>query len=452
MLGRWKRSSFFIALAGVVVVAFGGATTTAGAKVDTAQADTFTIMGFGPGDEIANVRADTATDVLKQRYGADVSNPAGGFDDQKFLAALAARNVPDIVYMDRKKVPEYAARGAIVPLSSCINNENIPMAQYRLASKNAVTYKKRIYGIPEFTNPVTIIAVDSVLQSAGVTPAQLNTANWSKLRAAAKKMVQIQDGKVTRIGFDPKLPEHFPLWTKALGANLISPNGLRAQLNSRQAIKALTYTLQLIKDQGGWDRFKAFRDTWDFFGTQNQVDQKQVGAWPMESFYYAVMARTTPNTNITAIPFRATNGKPLTLLTGNAWVIPRGSAHPGMACAWAKTMTQPDTWLKAVKVRFDNQRRLGRPFTGTFTANRVADIRIFEDLYQSFGKKAYDDAVHLLIDVQKAGFEWPSSVAGGAVYQAMQDAVNRVLSGKQSVVKALNQAQKEAQTAINKNK
>jgi len=452
MPGRWKRASFFIAVAGVVVVAFGGATTTAGARADHATADTFQIMGFGPGDEIANVRADNAADVLKQRFDANVSNPAGGFDDQKFLAALAARNVSDVVYMDRKKVAEYAARGAIVPLSSCIKNENIQTSQYRLASLKAVTYKKRIYGIPEFTNPITIIAVDSVLQSAGVSKAALNTANWAKLRAAAKKMVKIENGKVTRIGFDPKLPGFLPLWVKAIGADMISANGLRAQLNTPKAVKALTYTLQLIKDQGGYNRFKAFSDTWDFFGNQNQVDQKQIGAWPMESFYYAVLARTTPSSNITAIPFRTNRGRPITFLTGNAWVIPKGAAHPGMACAWAKTMTQTDNWLKAVKVRFDNQRRLGRPFTGTFTANRLADVRIFEDLYQSFGKKAYDDAVHLLIDVQKAGFEWRSSVAGGAVYQAMTDAVNRVLSGRQTPLKALNQAQKEAQAAINKNK
>lgn len=452
MLRRWKRAGFFIALAGVVAVAFGGATTTAGARVDSAQAETFTIMGFGSGDEIANVRADTATDMIKQRYDAGVSNPAGGFDDQKFLAALAARNVPDVVYMDRKKVAQYAARGAIVPLSSCIKNENIPLGQYRLAPVKAVTYKKRIYGIPEFTTPITIIAVDSVLQQAGVSKSAINTANWAKLRAAAKKMTQIQNGKVTRIGFDPKIPEFFPLWVKSLGADLISPNGLTARFNSPQAVKALTYTLQLIKDQGGYNRFNAFRQTWDFFGNQNQVDQKEIGAWPQESWYYGVLARTTPNSNITAIPFRTQRGKPVTFLQGQAWVIPRGAKHPGMACAWAKTMTRPDTWLKAVKVRFDNQRRLGRPFTGTFTANRVADVRIFEDLYQSFGKKAYDDAVHLLIDVQKAGFEWPTSPGGSEAFDALTAAINRVLSGTQSPVKALNQAQREAQAAINKNK
>jgi multiple sugar transport system substrate-binding protein len=115
-------------------------------------------------------------------------------------------------------------------------------------------------------------------------------------------------------------------------------------------------------------------------------------------------------------------------------------------------MTLPATWLKAAKARFDAQKRLNRPFTGTFTANRLADVKIFEDLYQSFGSKAYDDAVRLLVNVQKYGFELPASPAGDEFYQAMQDAVNRVLSGKQTPAAALKQAQKEAQTAIDKAK
>lgn len=451
MLRRWKRSAFIVALAALLVGVAGGVTNNASAKIEAGKAETFTIMGFGPGDEIANVRAAEATDVLKQRFGASVSNPAGGFDDQKFLAALAARNVPDVVRMERTKIASYAARGAIVPLTSCIKNERINMSQYRKVSVGAVTYKGQVYGIPEFTTPITIIAVNDVLRQAGVTAADLNTKNWTQLRAAARKMVKVEGGKVTRIGFDPKIPEFFPLWAKSLGLDLLSKDGLKAQLNHPKAIQALSFTHQLIKDQGGWDRFKAFRDTWDFFGRQNQVDQKQVGAWPMESWYYAVLARTT-NEDITALPFRNKAGGPITFLQGSAWAIPRGSKNPGMACAWMEAMTAPDTWFKAVKVRFDNQRRLNRPFTGTFTANVIADKRIFEDLYQSFGKKSYDEAVRLLVDVQRYGFEQPSSPGGAEYAQAMTDAVNRVLSGRQTPRQALNQAQKEAQTAINRNK
>jgi multiple sugar transport system substrate-binding protein len=454
MLRRWKQAAFIVALAALVATVFGGAATVASAKTDGRATSTaskhFRIMGFGPGDEIANVRADTATEALA-RADADVANPSGGFDDQKFLAALASRDVPDIVYMDRKKIGSYAARGVLVPLNSCIKNQKLNISQYRKVSLASVTYKGRIYGIPEFTNPITIIGVNSVMRDGGVTAADLNTRNWTKLRNAAKKMYKTSDGKVTRIGFDPKLPEFFPLWAKSLGLNLLSKNGLRAFLNHPKAIQALTYAYQLIKDQGGFDRFNAFKQSWDFFGNKNQVDQAQVGAWPQESWYYAVLARTT-KAELTGIPFRNKAGGQITYLQGNAWAIPKGSKLQGLACTWARVMTAPGTWLKAVKVRFDNQRRLNRPFTGTFTANRVADVKIFEDLYQSFGSKAYDDAVRLLVNVQKYGFEQPASPAGAEYYQAMQDGINRVLSGKQTPRAALNQAQREAQTAINKAK
>ena len=97
-------------------------------------------------------------------------------------------------------------------------------------------------------------------------------------------------GKVTRIGFDPKMPEFFPLWAKAYGVDILSKDGLTPHLNDPRAVKALTYAMSLINAQGGWDKFKSFRDTWDFFGSKNQVAKDQVGAWPMEQWYYNVLA------------------------------------------------------------------------------------------------------------------------------------------------------------------
>src|SRR5215218_2408868 len=104
MLRRWKHTAFIVAFAALLVTVFVGAAGVASAKTDYRTASKhFRIMGFGPGDEIANERAKLATEALA-RADADVANPSGGFDDQKFLAALAARDVPDIVYMDRKKI------------------------------------------------------------------------------------------------------------------------------------------------------------------------------------------------------------------------------------------------------------------------------------------------------------------------------------------------------------
>ena len=57
--------------------------------------------------------------------------------------------------------------------------------------------------------------------------------------------------------------------------------------------------------------------------------------------------------------------------------------------------------------------------------------------------------MQLLVAAPKYGFELPPSPAGQQVVQAYTDAINRVLAGQQKVKAALNQAQKEAQTAIN---
>jgi multiple sugar transport system substrate-binding protein len=448
MLVRWWKRLALVSLAAalsiVVAVSFANGATRGLASTQA----TLKIYGFGPGDEIANTRAEIATRAV----GGSVDNPRGGFDDRQFLASLASGDVPDVIYTDRFKIAEFAAKGALQPLTSCVRNQRINLGQYQKSALAEVKYKGRLYGIPEFTNPRTVIIDNHVVRDAGLKISDLNTNNWARLARANKKMLKVSGGKVTRIGFDPKLPEFFPLWVKANGADIISKDGLHAKLNSKKAIQALTFAYSLIKAHGGWNRFKAFRDTWDFFGAENQVAKDQVGAWPMESFYFNVLAQNSPNVSITARPFLKRNGGAITFLTGNAWAIPKGAKNAGLACTWMKSMTATASWVAAAKARFDAQKRRNRPFTGVYTANRLADIKIYQDIYQKMGNPQFDNAVTLLVNVSKYGFTIPASPAGAEFQQAWMDGVQRVLDGKQSPRAALNQAQREAQKAIDKAK
>ena len=442
MLARRKR---LLPLVGIIALCSVVAATVATGASSRSSA-TLNVYGFGPGDEIANTRADIAT----RAAGGSVDNPRGAFSDQQFLAAFASGDVPDVVYLDRYKVAEYAAKGAFQPLTSCISSQKIPMKQFRKASVQEVTYKKKVYGIPEFTNPRTVIIDNHVVQAAGLKVSDLSTKNWARLARANKKMLQRSGGKVSRIGFDPKLPEFFPLWAQANGAHILSADGLHAHLNSPKAVQALTFAYSLIKAHGGWGPFKSFRDTWDFFGSGNQVAKDQVGAWPMESFYFNTLAQVSPNVSITAKPFLNRKGGAITWITGNAWAIPKGAKNPGLACTWMKSITSTSSWVAAAKARFDAQKRKNRPFTGVYTANGPADVKIYQDIYQKMGNPQFDNAVALLVAVSKHGFVIPASPAGAEFQQAWTDAVNRVLAGQQSPKKALNQAQREAQAAINK--
>ncbi|MBA2475961.1 MAG: extracellular solute-binding protein [Actinobacteria bacterium] len=418
-------------------------------RASMAGGKTLNIYGFGPGDDVANGRAEIAAKALG---GASVDNPRGSFNDQAFLTRLASGDVPDVVYMSRDRIGTYAARGALLPLASCLRSESIDRKQYRAAAIAEVTYKGQLYALPEFTNQITIIVNNDVAKAAGVSLADISTTKWARLRQANKKMLKIENGKVTRIGFDPKIPEFFPLWVKWFGADLVSKDGLKAQLNTKQAVAALEFTYSLIRDHGGWDRFKAFRDTFDFFGTRNPVVANQMGAWPFESFYYNVLADNSPNADITAKYFTNRKGGPITLFAGSGWAIPRGSKDPDLACKWMKAMTAVNTWVSVAKDRLNLRRRQGRAFTGIYTANTNADRKVFEDVYQASGKKQFDDAVKLLVQAPRYGFSLPSSPASQQLRQAYIDAINRVLAGQQTPRVALDQAQREAQDAIDKAK
>lgn len=452
MRNRLKRTALLVAAATLGVVLAAGTASARPAEVAgtaKAQSHSMVIYGMGGRDDVAQGRLDYATNVI-ERAGHKVSNPVGGFNDQTFLARLAARDIPDLVYMGRGSVGTYAARNALIPLANCLKSENIDKNQYRKAALQEVTYRGQLYALPEFTNQITLIVNTDVARAAGVNVADIQTTNWTKLKAANRKMLRIEGGRVTRIGFDPKIPEFFPLWVKWFGKDLLSKDGLRAQLNSPEAVRALTYTVGLINDHGGWNRFKAFRDTWDFFGSGNQVAKNQVGAWPMESWYYNVLADVSPNVDIQAKYFTNRRGGPITFFQGNGWAIPRGAKNPGLACKFMKAMTSVEAWRTVAKNRFDLRKRQGRAFTGLYTANAVADVKVYEDIYQPMGKKQFDDAVALLVRAPRYGFSIPSSPASAEFRQAYIDAINRVLSRKQSPKAALDQAQREAQAAINR--
>jgi multiple sugar transport system substrate-binding protein len=418
-----------------------GSTSSAGSTtVARSASDTLTIYGFGTGDEVAQARTKLAKKALAP---AKVKNPNGGFNDQVFLTDVASGDVPDVVYMDRQKIGEYAAKGALMPLSSCVSSQGIDLSQYRKPAVDEVTYQGKVYGIPEFYDNRVLYINGSVVKQ----PGKVDTSNKQQLLQLAKQLAVVKGGKVHRIGFDPKLPEFFPLWAKAFGADLLSADGKKANLDSPQAVQALTYAVSLIKAQGGWSSFNAFRSTFDFFGGGNEFAKNQLGAFPMEDWYLNVLAQNSPQVKLTVKPFLGQNGQPLDYETGSAWAIPAKAKHPQLACLWAKTMTSVNAWMAAAKARIAVDKKAKSPFTGLYTANQKADQKIMSTYFHPDSSQ-WSQAVQTVEKVQGNAFNVPASAAGAEFQTAWTDAVNRVLSGQQSPAAALKQAQQQAQSAI----
>ncbi|MEJ3746798.1 extracellular solute-binding protein [Actinomycetes bacterium KLBMP 9797] len=441
----WQRLRAPVASVLAVLLAAAGCGGVGGDDADDDTGVTLTTMGFGTEDEIASVRAGLADQAIAP---SSVRSGEGAFDAQQFLSAVASGNPPDLIWLDRQLLGTYAAKGTVIPLDGCIADENIDMSQFREAAVAEVTLDGKIYGIPEFYNNRILMVNNAALARAGKTAADVNTGDRAALSALARQLTRGSGGTLSRIGFDPKIPEFLPLWAKAAGVDIVSADGKTANLDDPKVVEVLAYTVSLITAQGGWARFKSFRDSWDFFGARNEYATDQLVAMPMEDWYLNVLAENSPELDLGIVPFRGLDGRPVDWVTGSAWAIPAKSDHQDLACRWVKTMTTADSWVAAAKARADKRAAEGKPFTGVYTGNRVADEKIFGELVKPTGNTAYDQAIRAVLAAQDSAFTLPTLAAGAEFRTAMQDAVNRVLAGRQTPADALAQAQREAQAAL----
>ncbi|MCU1491879.1 MAG: sugar transporter periplasmic protein, partial [Acidimicrobiaceae bacterium] len=204
-----------------------------------------------------------------------------------------------------------------------------------------------------------------------------------------------------------------------------------------------------INEEGGYSAFETYRNTFNYFGNNNPFAVGQLGATPWENWMYNVIASTSPAVRVTAVPFTDKKGNVIDYETGSAWVIPKAAKNKAAACEFAKTMVDTQTWLAAAKNRIAIYKKKGFIFTGLLTGNHVADTAILK-LYLSQQPKngAFVQATRETYSVENGSFTVPASPASEEVQTAWTNAVNAVLQGQMKPKQALDQAQSQAQSAI----
>jgi multiple sugar transport system substrate-binding protein len=418
-----------------------------GGKTSTGKggtSGTLTSQGFGKPDDVGQARID----AFKGAYpGVRFTPNEGDFDPQQFLSAVASGNAPDLVYLDRDLVGTYAAKGAIQSLDDRLDSVGIKTSSYRPQAVKEVTIDGKVYGVPEFYSTRNILVNGRALKEAGLTLEDVSTTDWNRLHTSAAKLYKASGGRISRIGFDPKLPEFLPLWAKGNGADLVNPDG-SPNLDDPKIVEALTFALSLINEQGGWSKFKAFRDTWDLFGSGNQFAKNQAGAFPWEGWYINVLAEASPELDLQSVPFTDRQGRPASFESGSAWCLSKGAKNPDAALNWMKVMTSTDTWLKAAAARQATAEKNKTIFTGLWTGSADADTQI-KAKYVKNGTSGYAKAVENYYGSNETSFPVAASKAGSEIKTAWQDAVNRALSGQQKPDAAMRQAQAEAAKAFN---
>ena len=446
-----RRTGTALTAAIATALLLGGcAVGTGGAANDDADYDAeaelsggLSVMGFSGVDEVATSRVEVAEAELGD---VKVELIEGELDLQQFLASVASGEPPSLLYADRDQIGSLAARNAIVPLDECIDGEGIDMDQFRDYAVDQVTLDGKVYGIPEFNQVQVTMANADLLAATGVAIDQVNGSSREAMTEANRKLAKVDGGNVSVIGVDSKLPEFLPLWVAGAGGALLSEDGKTAQLDSPEAVEALTWGVGIYDDQGGFSAVKAFRDSADFFGEGNQFATNTLGAMPMEQWYINVLNDVSPDAPMAFDTVRGTDGEPIAFATGSAWAIPSGSDNPEAACRWARAMTSMDAWRAAAEARLSAREDEGKPFTGILTGNETADEEI-RGMVTS-GGEPWDSAVAAMYDANDNAVSQPANPADAEFKDAMQDAVNKVLNGQATPEEALAEAQKTAQKAL----
>jgi multiple sugar transport system substrate-binding protein len=436
-------TSAALLLAGCAVGTGGSANQDADYDAEADLSGKLSVMGFSGVDEVATSRVEVAEDELGD---VDVELIEGELDLQQFLASVASGKPPSLLYADRDQIGSLAARKAIVPLDECIKGEGIDMDEFREYAVDQVTLDGEVYGIPEFNQVQVTMANADLLAAAGVTIDQVNGSDREAMTEANRKLAKVDGGKVSVIGVDSKLPEFLPLWVAGAGGSLLSEDGRTAQLDSQEAVDALTWAVGIYEDQGGFSAVKAFRDSADFFGEGNQFATNTLGAMPMEQWYINVLNDVSPDAPMAFDTVRGTDGQPIAFATGSAWAIPSGSDNPEAACRWARAMTSMDAWRAAAEARLSAREEEGKPFTGILTGNQVADEEI-RGMVTS-GGEPWDTAISAMYDANDNAVSQPANPADAEFKDAMQEAVNKVLNGQATPEEALAEAQEAAQKAL----
>jgi multiple sugar transport system substrate-binding protein len=271
----------------------------------------------------------------QDRYEVVPLTVAGG--SLKTLIATAGGGPPDCMAQWESVIPAWADRNALTPLDELMDpKEWADLRDHMYPAVRAIgTYKGHFYGLSTGMNMWAIYYRPSHFREAGLDPDRF-PRTLEELDEVAAKLYQFDKaGRITRIGFMPRVLVHY---IALFGGALYDEQAGRLTLTHPRNVAALDYMAGYGRKYG-YDRvisFEAgltttFAASWPFIsGAYSMVVD---GQWRVEQ-----LARFAPDLDYRTAPLPPpAGGKPLACWSnGNFMIIPRGARNKAGALAFMK--------------------------------------------------------------------------------------------------------------------
>lgn len=400
------RRALILAASAALVAACSPSPTPPASSNDAQPASSITELDYYA-DEQGSAAWQKILDACATQSGIKIERQKVPTDQMlpKVLQGASSKTLPDLLFTDNPTLQQVAATGALTSLDTY----GITTDGYYDSIVKAGTYQGKVYGVAPGVNGLALIYNKDLLTAAGVEPPK----TWDELKAAAAKLTK--DGKYglafSAIPSEEGTWQFLPFfWSN--GAEL-------SQLDSAQSVKALQFVADLVNSGSAsksvvtWNQ----NDVADQFVAGNAAMMVN-GSWNLarldeqKALHYGVVP----------IPVPQAGAKPVVALGGEVGTVPvtggptQQAAGKVLSCILSEpTMLE---WSKAHAYIPSKTATAAK-----FGANQPAMQAFVDEVGTARSRTA------------ELGEKYPK------VSQALADALQAALTGKQPADQALKAAQ-----------
>ncbi len=409
-------AAFAVSLLALTACSQGSATNTGGAESSGASAApvTVTYMNFGAsGGHEKDLDAISAA-FTKANPNITVKIETVPYADYftKLQTSVAGGTAADAFELNYENFISYSSSGALAEIAGAST------AAYKPSLLKAFTKDGKQYGLPESFSDVVLFYNADLFKAAGVA-LPTKSWTWADEQAAAAKLTD----KSKKVWGDYQ-PISFYEFYKALaqtGGQFLSPDGKKVAFNSPEGIKAANW---IIGKPGKTMPTEADGVGTPDFDTKLFSDGK-LAMWHSGIWMFDGLQKATFNWDIVVEPGDTTNAS---AMFANAAVVNAKAKNAAAAQKWVSFLTSSDEMV---------QTRLA----SSWELPPIADTSKLST-YLTKGKPTNRQAVFDSLDKTVL----PPVIAS---QQEMQDALTKELTSAAAGRKTVDQALKDAETAVN---
>jgi multiple sugar transport system substrate-binding protein len=230
-----RRGPAALLLASVVAIALIAATAQAGTK--SAKVVNVSLAGWSSGPDEDTLLQQVIAKFNSTHKGIHATfSVINGDYATAMTARFAARNPPDVFYVDSSVAPGWAAQGVLEPLNSYIAKSKYDTSKFYPSLLKAFTVGKSVYGFPKDWSPLAVEVNKAMFAKVGGPVPK----TWASLQTLAQKMAAanvVPNGKPVCLSAD---------WARLLPF-VFQNGGSLANIQAPAAAAAVNFYVGLVQ-------------------------------------------------------------------------------------------------------------------------------------------------------------------------------------------------------------